>query len=255
MPLPPPESGGVVNVIYNSVSPEEVVPPVISGGVSDVQYDVGGAINPIAILSAVSGTGTFAGTGTLSATLTSSGVPVPGEVTVTFTLTSGTTTTTVGSATTDSNGVATLPDVSLTGFGAGTYTGAVGASFASDATHTGSGAGGELTVNRATPGRHLEQSRRHRLTGTPLGLAQLDAAASVAGTFAYTPAAGTFLNAGQGQTLSAAASRRTIRPTSTRSRSPPRSTSHRLRCRRSTSRCPMEADQEEPAHDSQRRSW
>ena len=39
--------------------------------------------------------------------------------------------------------------------------------------------------------------------GTPLGAAQLDAAATVAGTFAYTPAAGTFLNAGQGQTLSA----------------------------------------------------
>ena len=38
--------------------------------------------------------------------------------------------------------------------------------------------------------------------GTPLGAAQLDATASVPGTFAYTPAAGTVLNAGQGQTLS-----------------------------------------------------
>ena len=40
--------------------------------------------------------------------------------------------------------------------------------------------------------------------GTPLGAAQLDAATSVAGTFAYTPAAGALLDVGQGQTLSAA---------------------------------------------------
>jgi hypothetical protein len=38
--------------------------------------------------------------------------------------------------------------------------------------------------------------------GTPLGSAQLDATASVPGTFAYTPAAGTILNVGNNQTLS-----------------------------------------------------
>ena len=38
--------------------------------------------------------------------------------------------------------------------------------------------------------------------GTALGSAQLDATASVAGTFAYTPAAGTVLHAGSNQTLS-----------------------------------------------------
>jgi hypothetical protein len=38
--------------------------------------------------------------------------------------------------------------------------------------------------------------------GTPLGPAQLDATASVPGTFTYTPAAGTALNAGQAQILS-----------------------------------------------------
>ncbi|WP_165219391.1 Ig-like domain repeat protein [Aquisphaera insulae] len=38
--------------------------------------------------------------------------------------------------------------------------------------------------------------------GTALGAAQLDATASVPGTFAYTPAAGTILKAGAGQTLS-----------------------------------------------------
>jgi hypothetical protein len=39
--------------------------------------------------------------------------------------------------------------------------------------------------------------------GTALGGAQLNATASVAGSFAYTPAAGTILNAGNGQTLTA----------------------------------------------------
>ncbi len=38
--------------------------------------------------------------------------------------------------------------------------------------------------------------------GTALSATQLDASASVAGTFAYSPAAGTILNAGNGQTLS-----------------------------------------------------
>ena len=39
--------------------------------------------------------------------------------------------------------------------------------------------------------------------GTPLGAAQLNATASVPGTFAYSPAAGTVLNAGASQTLTA----------------------------------------------------
>jgi hypothetical protein len=38
--------------------------------------------------------------------------------------------------------------------------------------------------------------------GTPLGSAQLDATASIPGTFTYTPAAGTILGAGMNQTLS-----------------------------------------------------
>jgi hypothetical protein len=39
------------------------------------------------------------------------------------------------------------------------------------------------------------------VSGTPLGTAQLDAAANVPGTFVYVPAAGTILPAGSGQTL------------------------------------------------------
>ena len=42
------------------------------------------------------------------------------------------------------------------------------------------------------------------IAGTPLGPQQLNAAANVPGTFAYTPRAGTILGAGRGQTLSVA---------------------------------------------------
>ena len=99
-------------------------------------------------LSAVAGSGTYAGTASLTATLTAGGSPLAGEI-VAFTLTSGTTVTPVGSATTDANGVATLSGVSLAGFSSGTFTGAVGASFAGDATDATSSAGGDLTVSPA----------------------------------------------------------------------------------------------------------
>ena len=51
-------------------------------------------------------------------------------------------------------------------------------------------------ANRRSPGMARRRSRM------ALGSAQLDASASVAGTFAYTPAAGTVLHAGDNQTLS-----------------------------------------------------
>ncbi len=58
-----------------------------------------------------------------------------------------------------------------------------------------------LTVNKATP--TLAWATPASITdSTPLSSAQLDATASVAGTFVYTPAAGTILHAGQNQTLS-----------------------------------------------------
>ena len=58
-----------------------------------------------------------------------------------------------------------------------------------------------LTVNQATP-TIAWPTPASIAVGTPLGAAQLDATASVAGTFAYTPAAGTVLAAGN-QTLTA----------------------------------------------------
>ena len=83
-------------------------------------------------LAAVSGAGTYGGTATLTATLTAGGAPLAGQV-VSFTLTAGGSTTSVGTATTGSDGVATLRLVSLAGLPAGTAAGAVGAGFAGDA--------------------------------------------------------------------------------------------------------------------------
>ena len=104
------------------------------------------SVNPSATSIAGSGSGTYAGTATLTATLTASGLPLPGK-TITFTLNEGGTVKTVGTATTDANGVATLTGVSLAGFYAGTYPGAVGASFAGDSTYATSNASGTLVVS------------------------------------------------------------------------------------------------------------
>jgi hypothetical protein len=58
-----------------------------------------------------------------------------------------------------------------------------------------------VTVRQATPS--LTWANPADITsGTPLGKTQLDATASVPGTFSYSPAAGTILSPGQGQVLS-----------------------------------------------------
>ena len=123
-------------------------------------------------LSAVSGSGTFGGTATLTSTLTASAVPLAGR-TVIFTLSEGGTVRTVGTATTDANGVATLTGVSLAGLDAGMYSGAVLASFAGDSTYAASSASGTLVVNATTPLIIIgEQPLFHRKTnkkGKPIG--------------------------------------------------------------------------------------
>jgi hypothetical protein len=59
---------------------------------------------------------------------------------------------------------------------------------------------GTLAVNKATP--TITWSNPADITyGTPLGAAQLNATASVPGSFVYTPASGAVLNTGNGQTL------------------------------------------------------
>jgi hypothetical protein len=100
-------------------------------------------------ISAIAGSGTYAGTATLMATLNAGGAPLAGK-TVTFSLTRGGSTTSIGSATTDRNGVASLSGVSLAGVNAGTIPGAVGASFAGDSTDAASSSSGDLIINSAT---------------------------------------------------------------------------------------------------------
>jgi hypothetical protein len=96
-------------------------------------------------LASVSGTATYGGTATLVATLTSNvtSAPISGE-TVTFMLNG----TSVGTAVTNSTGVATLTNVPSTA-GAGTVTDAVGVSFAGDTNYVASTGIGNLVVSQA----------------------------------------------------------------------------------------------------------
>src|SRR5438874_8094511 len=88
--------------------------------------------------------GTFGGTTSLSATLTNNGTPVANE-SVAFTLNG----TSVGSAQTNSTGVATRPGVSLTGIAAGSYPAGVGTSFAGDTGLDPSTGSAALTISKA----------------------------------------------------------------------------------------------------------
>jgi hypothetical protein len=61
----------------------------------------------------------------------------------------------------------------------------------------------DVLTNRPTPTQTITWSNPADIVyGTPLSAAQLDATASVDGSFTYKPAAGTILGVGQGQTLS-----------------------------------------------------
>ena len=117
-----------------------------SGSHCDIGAFEFGAVNPIqtTALGAVSGSGSFAGTASLTATLTVNGTGVSGK-SISFTRNGSS----VGSATTNSNGVATLSNVSLSGINAGSYPGAIGASFAGDSGYTSSSGTGTLSVSKA----------------------------------------------------------------------------------------------------------
>ncbi len=179
-----------------------------NGGASNVVISNGGtttqnfALNAPLIttsLSASAATGTYGGTTTLSATLTQQGgSPLSGKL-ITFTLNgagfAGNT------STTNASGVATLSNVSLTGISAGTYPNGVGASFASGGGFSGSSSTNSLTISKATP--VITWNNPAGITyGTPLSGTQLNASATVAGSFAYTPVSGTVLHFGNNQTLS-----------------------------------------------------
>ena len=107
-------------------------------------------------LGSVSGTASFGGTATLTATLTSSvtSLAIAGE-TVSFTLDG----TAVGTAVTDSSGVATFTGVAITD-GVGTDTGGVVASFAGDTNYV---AAERHRRPRRQPGcDHADERVRHR---------------------------------------------------------------------------------------------
>ena len=157
-----------------------------------------GPVQPLAtVTSAVSGSGTYGGTATLTATLTEGGFPLAGK-SIDFTLNSNS----VGSATTDGSGVATLSGVSLTGVNAGSYPGAVGATFAGDTSYLTSNNTGTLSVNKASTSVTWSNPA-DIIYGTALSATQLNASGSVPGSIVYTPAAGTVLPSGNGQNLHA----------------------------------------------------
>ena len=85
--------------------------------------------------------GALGGTVSLAAVLLLGDYAVSG-VSISFTLNG----VYMGSATADDSGTATLPNVSIAGIAAGTYTGAIGASFAGDATFNASNGSADLTV-------------------------------------------------------------------------------------------------------------
>jgi hypothetical protein len=150
-------------------------------------------------------TGTYGQAATLTAVLTANGAGLPGG-SVTFTLNGAR----VGSATTDSTGAAALRvylsangTSSGTWIPAGTYASGVAASYSGAASYTAVMAAPTLlTVGRAAP--QLTWATPADIAyGTKLGSAQLNASASVPGTFVYTPAAGSLLGVGT-STLSVA---------------------------------------------------
>jgi MBG domain-containing protein len=102
--------------------------------------------------------------------------------------------------TTDGSGIATLSGVSLAGINAGNHPSAVGASFAGDALYASTTGSGTLIVSKATP-TLTWNNPGDIVYGTALSSTQLNATASVPGTFVYTPLSNTVLHAGNGQTL------------------------------------------------------
>src|SRR3954468_6120836 len=133
------------------------------------------------------GAGDYGGTATLTARLVGAGAGVPGK-TIAFTVNGAS----VGSATTDASGVATLGDISVAGRDAGTHLNAVTASFAGDAAYTSSTASGALTLRRAPltvkadDKSKLLNAPNPALTGNVIGVVNGDAITAAYATVANT---------------------------------------------------------------------
>ena len=125
---------------------EDNINPPLSNTTS-VVIQVAPSAQPTNLL-AVSGRGTYGGNDALTATLSSDGSPVIGE-TIAFDLNEQGVVSLIGTAKTDASGIATLSGVSIAGYGAGVYPGALEASFAGDATWMTSSGSGNLAVTPA----------------------------------------------------------------------------------------------------------
>ncbi len=131
--------------------------------------------------------GTYGQTADLSATLTSDASGLSGK-TVTFSLNGSS----IGDATTNVSGVASLTAVSLTGFDAGDYPTGVSASFAGDGTHTASSGTADLDVSQASATLTIDPSsltqdwdgnpKSVTVTTTPLGLSGVSVTYDGSGT-------------------------------------------------------------------------
>jgi hypothetical protein len=117
-----------------------------TGNICDAGAYEFGATNPIksTTISAVSGSGTYGSTATLTATLKTGSTAVSGK-TITFKLNGNS----VGTATTNGSGVATLSNVSLSGISGGSHASAISVSFAGDSGYSSSTGSGTLAVNKA----------------------------------------------------------------------------------------------------------
>ena len=120
--------------------------PCSTGALGGGQNMLTAAFNakPATSLAVSAATGSYGGTANLSATLTSAGSGLNGK-SIAFTLNG----VSVGSATTNASGVATLSNVSLAGINSAAYATGVGASFAGDSGFGASSSTAQLTVNPA----------------------------------------------------------------------------------------------------------
>ncbi len=135
-------------------------------------------------LSGVSGSGAFGGSGILTATLASRGAGLPGQ-TVTFQLGGQN----VGSATTNGQGVASLPFISLAGVNAGAHPNAVTASFAGSVTYALNTLAGTLTVS-PIPANVTLGSLTQTFGASARSVTATTNPAGLANTVSYTDASG-----------------------------------------------------------------
>ena len=118
---------------------------VVSGGVTTQNFALVASAGQTTSLAAAAASGTYGGTTVLSATLTAGGAGVNAR-SISFTLNGNA----VGTASTNSSGVATLSNVSLSGINAGSYPSGVAASFAGDGSYSSSSGTNSLTIAKAS---------------------------------------------------------------------------------------------------------